>query len=172
MNSQAEFDRYRLHENDFLDQGYQQFVLPLVEIICRKEVPTARGLDFGSGPDSAAGYLLRQKGYKIEKFDPFFHPDPKALEQKYDFLVACEVVEHFNAPAESFEKMRELLNPKGSMYLMTSLRQESSDFKNWYYRRDPTHISFYSSKTFQWIQKRFEFQMLNLQGKNLIELSS
>ena len=33
-------------------------------------------------------------------------------------------------------------------------------FSKWYYKRDPTHIAFYSSKSFQWIAERIGFQII------------
>ncbi len=171
MDTISEFDRYQMHENDFLDSGYQAFVSPLVEQVAKKIPLPAVGLDFGSGPDSAAGFLLRERSYKIEKYDPYYHPNESVLENQYDFLMACEVVEHFFTPAQEFERLRAFLKEKGSLFIMTSLWDSETDFSSWYYRRDLTHVSFYSKKSFEYIQRRFQFQVLAFPAKNLIELS-
>lgn len=168
LDTLSEFERYMRHENVVTEPGYQDFVQPLVQSIL-KEVPAdSLGLDFGSGTDSAAGHMLREKGFKVDRYDPYFHPDAAALEKKYDFVLACEVIEHFYHPSNSFEVIKNLLKPGGTFFAMTSIYDSSIDFKSWYYRRDETHVSFYSAKTFEWIQERFKFKALTIASKSLV----
>ena len=41
---------------------------------------------------------------------------------------------------------------------MTGMLDSWSDFPDWYYHRDPTHICFYSRHTMQWIAERFHWR--------------
>ncbi|MFC1521645.1 class I SAM-dependent methyltransferase [Elusimicrobiota bacterium] len=149
--------RYLEHINDINDSGYQEFVNPLFQEICKNVKPGASGLDFGSGTGPVLAHKLGQKAYPIRLFDPFFHPDASALSQKYDFVAACEVVEHLHAPRKEFELLRSILNPGGLLAVMTWLWDESIDFANWGYRRDSAHVAFYSQTTFKWIAANLGF---------------
>lgn len=172
LDTISEFERYMKHENNVLEPGYQDFVRPLVQEV-ETQIPLGSvGLDFGSGPDSAAGHLLREKGYELHRYDPYFHPDTQPLNGKYDFLIACEVVEHFYHPSNSFQTLRNLLKPGCPLFIMTSLWSDSIDFTSWSYRRDSTHVSFYSQRTLEWIKERFRFQALSILSQNLVVFKS
>lgn len=172
LDPAAERRRYLLHDNDFLDQGYQDYVTPMVDEVKKLIPKDKKGLDYGSGPESAIGYLLRDQGYEIEKYDPFFNPNPAALQATYDFILICEVVEHFYIPAEEFEKLRGMLNPGGMLFVMTVLRTEKTDFATWYYRRDPTHVCFYSEKSFDYIRRRFQFSGVKITPPRTVVLTT
>jgi len=34
------------------------------------------------------------------------------------------------------------------------------NFSKWYYKRDPTHIAFYTSKTFKWLAREMDFKII------------
>lgn len=42
---------------------------------------------------------------------------------------------------------------------MTTFLTEDKLFENWYYRRDPTHVVFYSQKTFEVIAEQNNWQL-------------
>ena len=83
--------------------------------------------------------------------------DAKALDQQYDFITASEVVEHFYSPQKEFDLLANQLKPNGLLALMTALYDDSIDFKNWYYRKDPTHVAFYSRATFNYLARKYYF---------------
>jgi len=168
LSQDLEKARYQQHENNVLDSGYQAFVAPLFMQITKKVSKTARGLDYGSGKDSAISYLLTQDGYQIRKFDPYFFVDGEALKQTYDYIVVCEVAEHFYDPKKEFEKLKALLNPGGFLFVMTSLTTPEINFVRWSYRRDSTHVCFYSEKTCTYLAQRFEFRAVHVVLPNLI----
>lgn len=159
--------RYLLHENNVEDESYQKFVSPMLSQVQQRFKKGSLGLDFGCGPGPALAQLLVQAGYPMELYDPFFKNDPGPLARTYDFVVTTETVEHFYLPHVEFTRLRGLLKPGGGLGVMTSVCDEQTDFANWYYRRDPTHVSFYSQKTFQWIQRHFRFASYEFSGKNL-----
>ncbi len=145
----AEEARYLLHENNVLDSGYQKFVEPLKKAVMQRFGPSHLGLDYGSGKDSAISYLLTEQNYKLNKYDPFFQSESSVLKPStYDYIIICEVAEHFYQPRAEFEKLKSYLKPTGILFVMTSLKTEAIDFQSWSYRRDSTHVCFYSQKTF------------------------
>lgn len=90
--------RYLEHNNDITDPRYREFARPLYEQV-REHVPQgAMGLDFGSGTGPVSADMLGRAGYEIRLFDPFFQPDAEILQGTYDFILACEVMEHLFIP--------------------------------------------------------------------------
>lgn len=151
LSPDEEKARYLLHNNDIADPRYQEFVRPLFEEVGKHVPPAARGLDFGSGTGPVLAEMLTRAGYGIRLFDPYFEPDPEALRYTYDFIVASEVVEHLFHPLEDFTRLKRMLKAGGLLAVMTLFWEEGIDFASWYYRRDPTHVAFYSQATFRWI---------------------
>ena len=50
---------------------------------------------------------------------------------------------------------------------MTSLYDDNTDFNNWYYLRDATHISFYCKETFDYIAQKYDFKILEI-GESVV----
>lgn len=140
--------QYRLHENDVSDAGYRAFVNKVIEPLSSVLEPGARGLDYGCGPGPVGAVTLREKGFEIHEYDPIFAPDLRLLEQRYDFVLCSEVAEHFHHPAREFDHLETLLRPGGWLAIMTSFLTDLRHFARWHYHRDPTHVAFYSERTF------------------------
>lgn len=155
-------ERYELHRNDLASPDYKNFVAPLAKAIQERVSAGSHGLDFGCGSAPIMAHILGEAGYQMQAFDPFFKPDYGALNRRYDFVVASEVVEHFYSPAVEFRNLKSLIKPGGVLGLMTLLIDEQTDFPNWYYRRDPTHVVFYTVDALHWIQRRFGYQRLEI----------
>jgi SAM-dependent methyltransferase len=152
-----EATRYSLHHNDINDPAYQKFVSPLYELIKARIDPSARCLDFGCGDGPVLAHLLERDGYNTALYDPQFRPDRAPLLRRYDFIYSTEVVEHLFNPLDEFTQLKGLLNPKGQMAIMTLLHSPKTDFANWFYRKDPTHVCFYSKLTLEWLGRHLEF---------------
>ena len=157
LSKEEEFKYYQTHQNISSDPAYQEFAAQLALPILDKLVPNSSGLDFGCGPDSALSAILRQHGHNMTLYDPFFFPAKKSLKKTYDFIVCSEAAEHFHQPAKEFKKFNSLLNENGWLGIMTNFQTENARFKNWHYRRDPTHVVFYRKKTFEVIGKQFRW---------------
>ena len=166
----SERARYELHNNDVLDVKYQAFVSPLVCAVEEFTAAVLRGLDFGCGRGPVVSHLLTQKGYDMTLYDPFFHREERALQSSYDFAVCCEVVEHFREPAAEFGLLRRLVRPGGCVFVMTALWAGGIRFQDWHYQRDPTHVSFYSARTFEWIRDGFGFRDAAFRGDRVVVL--
>ncbi|MDP8254935.1 MAG: class I SAM-dependent methyltransferase [Candidatus Alcyoniella australis] len=140
-----------MHQNDSSDPGHRKFLSKLVDPLLARLEPAQSGLDYGSGPDSTLAAMLREAGHRMKLYDPFFHPDPAALAAKYELVVCSETIEHFHRPDEEFARFDALLRPGGWLGLSTCLIDETQDFANWHFRRDPTHVVFYAELTLRWI---------------------
>ncbi len=160
--------RYETHNNDVTDAGYQAFVAPLVDAIDRSHLPKHRGLDFGCGTGPVIKHLLEEKGFHIEIYDPFFHKDTSVLSRQYDYIACCEVIEHFHDPNFEFKRLFALLKPGGKLYCYTHLLADETDFENWYYKDDLTHVFFYHPQTIEFIAKAFGFADYHIDDRLVI----
>lgn len=157
--------RYEEHNNDTEDKKYQQFVSPITSAIIRDFKPKHKGLDFGAGTGPVISKVLIEHNYQIKQYDPFFSNYPELLNDQYDYIACCEVIEHFSNPYKEFGLLKRLLLPNGKLYCMTDLYNENIDFHNWYYKNDQTHVFIYHEKTIQWIKREFEFSHLTLEDR-------
>lgn len=148
---ETELQHYLHHENDVDDPGYRRFASKLVEPLASALPDGAVGLDYGCGTGPIAAAMLRERGFEVELFDPFFAPNESALERTYDFILCSEVVEHFHQPAEEFDKLAGLLRRGGTLGIMTCFQVNDEDFGGWHYRRDPTHVTFYREETLRYV---------------------
>lgn len=169
LNETDERHRYDLHENDMNDSRYRNYLTPIADWV--KENSGGDGLDFGCGKAPLLAELLQQRGCHMQVYDPYFFPDLSYREQSYDFCVAVEAIEHFYYPLKEIEQLTKLLKVNGSLGFVTQLFQDETNFSTWYYRLDPSHVCFFSKKTFAWIQSKFGFKRLHISGKRFIWLS-
>jgi len=165
-----EKQRYELHDSNTEDAGYRNFVAPITENIMRDFSKESKGLDFGAGTSVIISCVLHENDYNIANYDPYFHNHKELLEQKYDYISSCEVIEHFYNPKKEFALLERMLEVGGKLYLMTDIYNDTKDFASWYYKNDPTHVFLYSPKTFKFIQQKYGFKSLVIQ-KRLIMLS-
>ena len=162
-----EIDRYTTHNNDVYDPRYREFVSPITKGILNDFNKTHQGLDFGSGTGPVITVVLKEQGYSIESYDPYFDNRPDVLTKTYDYIACCEVVEHFHLPSLEFEKLKSLLKPNGKLYIMTDLLNDEKKFEDWYYKNDPTHVFFYQKTTFDWIKVAFGFKSVEFKDRQI-----
>jgi hypothetical protein len=146
-----EFERYSKHQNDPMDARYRAFLSRLSRPLVERLADGAEGLDYGSGPGPTLSVMLEEQGFNMEIFDPFFAPGADMLRRSYDFITCTETAEHFHTPGDEFDRLRGLLRPGGWLGIMSEMLQEDHVFRDWYYIRDPTHVSFYRPGTMEWI---------------------
>mgnify|MGYP006289000913 CR=1 FL=1 len=157
--------RYKKHDNDVDDKGYQNFVSPITEAVKAKFSPEDLGLDFGAGTGPVISKLLNADGFNIKLYDPFFHDEPELLNNRYDYIVCCEVIEHFHEPYQEFKRLKDLLFPDGHLFCMTYIYSDDIDFDRWGYKNDHTHTFFFQDETFEWIKDEFGFTSLNIDNR-------
>ncbi len=147
-DEKAEYD---LHENSPLDEGYRQFLSRLFKPLTDKLKQGSTGLDFGCGPGPTLSVMFEEAGHRVAIYDPFYQPDRAPLEQTYDFVSASEVVEHFRNPRVDLNRMWDCVRTGGWLGIMTKRVRNADAFAKWHYKDDPTHVSFFSVDTFEWL---------------------
>lgn len=164
ISSEEEKARYETHNNDVNDPRYQTFVNPIISAVKNNFKTGSKGLDYGAGTGPVIAKLLNEAGYDIHLYDPFFHSNEDVLELTYDFIVCCEVIEHFHYPMQEFRKLHALLNPGGILFCMTELL-DATNFEAWYYKDDPTHVVFYEANNLKKICDSAGFSELSIDGR-------
>jgi hypothetical protein len=165
-----EIERYEMHDVDTADEGYRKFVSPITKSVMRDFSIKDKGLDFGAGRSAIISVVLGENGFDIKNYDPYFHHFEKLLEDHYNYITSCEVIEHLYNPAKEFARLRAMLKEGGKLYLMTDIYDDSIDFCKWYYKNDPTHVFLYTKETFFWIAKKYGFKDVFIE-KRLVVLS-
>ena len=154
LTPEDERRRYDTHQNLPSDSGYRNFLDRLLTPLLPQLGPGQQGLDFGCGPGPTLSLMLQERGYSMAVYDPYYANDPAVLERSYDFITCTEAIEHFARPDLEWRRLLGLLSAGGRLAIMTAFHDEKIDFGDWYYKNDPTHIGFYSIKTFEWLARR------------------
>ncbi|KAG5506356.1 hypothetical protein JIQ42_07974 [Leishmania sp. Namibia] len=167
LSSAAEKALYDLHDDNPDDPGYQKFLsraaMPLADYFSsaysHDERPCQRrGLDFGCGRAQALAKMLSTAPYNfsMDVYDLYYFPEKKHCldcEGHYDFITATEVVEHLQNPLSAFRTLWRCIRPDGGVLVIMTKRVLGTieRFRNWHYIRDPTHITFFHTASFQWL---------------------
>lgn len=162
LSPQAEKYRYILHNNDVDDPGYIHFASPIINQIKSDFDNDSKGLDFGCGTGPVITSELEKSGFNLTLYDPYFQPNNKVLKNTYDFIICCEVMEHFQNPLQEFKLLRSLLKDRGKLYCKTGVWNKKIDFQGWHYKNDLTHVIFYSKETLEWLKTSLNFSALNI----------
>lgn len=162
LNREDEKARYLEHNNDVDDLGYQNFTSPITNFVLDHFLPEDKGLDFGSGTGPVISSMLMKENYDVVQYDPFFAPDRSVLNVSYDYIINCEVFEHFYNPKEEIDRLVKMLKKGGTLLIMTFLYHDQIAFDNWVYRNDPTHVFIYTKETIEYIAKEKNLEILVL----------
>ncbi len=142
-------ERYLQHENSPENPGYIEMFEEFIRVCVDPFVAGGkRILDYGCGPEPVLADLLTKRGYAVDTYDLFFKPDENYKTQKYNLIILTEVLEHLENPITVLRVLSERLEPQGVISIMTLFHPNDSEkFSKWWYRRDITHISFYTLMT-------------------------
>ncbi|CAG9570112.1 hypothetical protein LMJF_10_1228 [Leishmania major strain Friedlin] len=167
LSSAEEKAVYDLHENIPGDAAYEKFLSraaqPLADYLSaknhsRRTPYQPQGLDFGCGPAPVLAKILSAAPYNfsMDVFDLYYFPETRyCLEraEHYDFITATEVVEHLRDPLSVFRTLWHSIRPDGGVLVIMTKRVHGTieRFRNWHYTRDPTHITFFHTASFQWL---------------------
>ena len=170
-DTEGERSRYLEHNNSPDDPRYLAYLRGFAEEALLPYMgPPARVLDFGSGPQPVYADVLRGMGYSVDIFDPLFAPGKAWQEKKYDAVTAVEVAEHLFEPLSEFRRLQRVLVPGGYLVLRTLLHYcDRERFRGWWYRQDPTHVSFYSPLSFQVLAELLEMDLVEISaGRSVV----
>ncbi len=162
LTIEKEYARYLLHQNSRGDLGYTKFLQSFLDWMQPELKFGERGLDFGSGPEPVLSEMLTERGFAMEKYDLFFAKNEDVFKMSFDFVVMSEVIEHLKSPRTELERLMTLLGRGGRLFVMTNLFDDNQSFADWSYRRDPTHIAFYSKHTLEWISRTLGFNSVRI----------
>jgi len=117
-------------------------------------------LDYGSG----GGFLteeLRRMGYAVDCYEPMLHGEfnPNKYSKAYDVIIMNEVVEHLEDINKTLDIIYSLLADNGVVIIKTLLTDRiindpenfKESFTRWWYKDDPTHISFFNFMTIEYL---------------------
>jgi SAM-dependent methyltransferase len=165
---EQEREVYTFHQNSPDHPGYVEFLQRIIQPARAYLTPNMRGLDYGCGPGPTLSILLEREGIFCHNYDPiFFAEDPQG---PFDFIFATECFEHFHSPANELSRLTALLQPGGFLFIMTELWHEQTNFRTWYYKTDPTHVSFYHLKSFNFICRQYGFKILASHNSRILLL--
>ncbi len=162
--------RYLTHDNTHESEGYVRMLTRFME---RAVLPFAAGnkiLEFGCGPGPVLADLLRERGFHLALYDPYFAPRTEALRSTYDVITSTEVLEHIRDAAGAWRRFHRLLPPGGLLAVMTRFHPGPRDFPDWWYRKDSTHIRFYSRDTFLYIERHFGWEIAMMDERDTVAL--
>lgn len=164
-----ELEEYNYHENTLDNEGYVRMLNNFLSIGVDPFICKGRALDYGSGPGPVLAYLLKERGFDSKTYDLFYDHDKDYDKYKYDLITCTEVVEHFKDPMFEFTKFSSLLNQNGYVVIMTNMHKKNiDDFLKWWYRKIPSHIGFYSLKTFDYIAKYMQCEVVYTDSNKII----
>ena len=117
-------------------------------------------LDYGSG----SGLLteaFRKIGFKADGYEPMLHGafNPANYSRAYDVIILNEVVEHLDDINQTLDIVYSVLAANGVIIIKTLLTDRlindpenfKESFVGWWYKDDPTHISFFSFLTIEYL---------------------
>jgi SAM-dependent methyltransferase len=143
--------RYLLHTNGESSAGYRNYLEKFAHAcIAPFADPGLPVLDFGSGPNPkpVLPLLLAGLGYACDIYDPLFVPTRRWRQRSYGCIILHEVAEHLADPKKTLASLAKRLAPGGILAIRTRFPpQEEDSFSVWWYRMDPTHVSFYSPES-------------------------
>lgn len=172
VTKEKEKAQYDYHENTIEQEGYVEFFKKFINNAVIPFLIGDVGLDFGSGPEPVlAQVMLRDYNRHIDFYDLYYQPE-KIYENKiYDYIISTEVMEHLQDPMKIIRILYKHLKVGGTLSIMTLFHENNTEqFLKWWYRRDVTHISFFTPQTFKVISKKTGFEIIYTDNKRYITL--
>ena len=170
VDSRREKEQYDQHNNGFNDTGYVEMFERFIDkyiVPYLSNIETA--LDFGSGPGPVLYRLLEERGLEVDIYDLYYSPKKVYEDRSYDLITSTEVFEHLSQPMKILEELVNHLNSNSYLILMTKFPpKDDKEFLNWWYRRDPTHISFFTPKSFEIMAKKVNLEVLKIIDDNVV----
>ncbi len=158
-----EKSRYEGHDNNHQNEGYVNMFKEFINEVIEPHLKLTKQmsvLEFGCGPGPVLADLLEEKDLEVDCYDPYFFPEKIFVDQKYDLITSTEVFEHFSDPVKEMELLTTHLKDGGYLAVMTSFHSGPDEFEDWWYKWDPTHITFYNQKTFQKLAFDFDLKII------------
>lgn len=172
ISHEEERDEYDRHENSIENEGYVNMFKDFLDKGLVPFVQSGYGLDFGSGPEPVLTQVIhRDYAYEMDHYDLHYQPERVFEDKVYDFIVSTEVFEHLPEAKKTMEMLTKHLRHGGILTLMTLFHEkDNAKFLKWWYRRDITHIGFFTVKTFEVLAELLGYEVLWTDNKRVITL--
>ncbi len=173
ISKEEEIERYLEHENSLQNEGYVNMFRTKISLMRNACPKIHKVLDYGCGYEPVLKTLLSREGYQVDGYDPNFFSNGQSRAD-YDLVISTETFEHFREPRKELDRILGLLTDRGHIAVMTRFypwengEPSRPAFKKWYYRRDPTHIAFYTNETFAWIAQTHEMEIIFNNNKDFV----
>ncbi len=175
INKKSEIARYREHENSLDSEGYVAMFMDKITLVKNHCPQIKSALDFGCGYEPVLKTLLEREGIETKIYDSNFFPD-FPTNKTFDLVISTETFEHFKDPLDDIKKAVNCVSPSGFLAVMTRFypleggRPCKEEFSKWYYQRDPTHVVFYTSQTFEWLAENLSLSIILDNGFDFVLL--
>ncbi len=156
LSTEQERRRYDLHDNTEKNQGYVGFLGQVADVAESVSPKEGRFLDFGCGKEAVLSSLLERRNRRCDCFDPLYEHTID-MENRYETVILCEVIEHCRNVHETLMSIRRLLLHGGAVIVRTQCRPDNSDLMQWWYVQDPAHVCFFSAGSL-----RFAANVMNI----------
>lgn len=172
VSASQEKHQYDQHNNSLENEGYVQMFEDFLDYFWEElEHKTPKALDFGSGPTPVLSVLMQRRGANVTCYDKFYHPDKDFKTHRFTLITSTEVFEHLDNPLQTLMVLTEHLASGGHIALMTLFHDNNMDhFWTWWYRRDPTHITFFTPKTIEVLADFCGLDLIKTDGKRIAVL--
>jgi SAM-dependent methyltransferase len=144
---EAERSRYDRHDNSPSNLGYRRFLCEVAAAVEGLNLGEGDILDFGAGENAVLTQLLRERGLRARDYDPLYGRGLDALDEHYDLVILCEVIEHLRDLTRELTRIQACLRPGGRVLLRTRIYPSVEMMADWWYGRDPTHLNFLGRET-------------------------
>lgn len=170
VSRENEKKQYNQHNNSLENEGYVKMFTEYLNFTLKNQnIKTV--LDFGSGPTPVLAELLKRRNLHVDCYDKFYQPKKIYEDKTYDLITSTEVFEHLENPQEILHMLSEHLNVNGIISLMTLFHtNKQEDFLKWWYRRDPTHITFFTPKSIEFMANKCGLKVLKTDYRRIIIL--
>lgn len=166
LEETEERQRYLQHNNTIENTGYVKMFQTFIDNALEPNYATAEMiLDYGSGPNPVFAQIMRRQGKAVDIYDPYFSPLTEYLHRQYDMITLTEVIEHIQFPLNNLQPLKDCLMPNGLLAIMTRIHPGIANFEKWWYRKDNTHISFFSLKTAQVLATLLDMRITKTDGE-------
>ncbi len=174
VNKAQEIAQYENHNNNFESLGYVKMFEDFLDFFWDDSVKQKQNaLDFGSGPGPVLAQILKNRGLNVDIYDKYYQPIEVFRNKKYDIITSTEVFEHLQNPYRVLSLFKKHLKKNGLIAIMTLFHNNKEEkFLKWWYRRDPTHITFYTPKTFEVLADMCGLQVIKHDDKRVVILTS
>jgi 2-polyprenyl-3-methyl-5-hydroxy-6-metoxy-1,4-benzoquinol methylase len=174
VTNDREKAQYENHNNTFQSKGYVKMFEDFLDFFWNDlDENKINALDFGSGPGPVLSQILEKKGLQVDIYDKFYQPKKVFTNKQYDLITSTEVFEHLQNPFATLSLLKKHLKKDGMIAIMTLFHDNNEEnFLKWWYRRDPTHILFYTPKTFEVLARMCGLKVLKHDNKRVIVLTS